>query len=155
MIELQEIALCDVQAFWALHLQYLTQDEIICDAEELAYFAGREYRDILEAHMQRETDKHHMLYFVENGVRIGACQYTTYQSEDGKCFILDYWIFAPYRNKGKGMQCFMALMQYTGKDGARYYALNSTKPASIRFWKRLGFVECGMDEWGMKVFVKR
>lgn len=32
--------------------------------------------------------------------------------------------------------------------------INSEKEDSIRFWKSLGFVENGVDEWDMKVFVR-
>ena len=40
-------------------------------------------------------------------------------------------------------------------DGARYYELNSEKAASVRFWKSLGFVENGVDEYGMPLFIRK
>ena len=40
-------------------------------------------------------------------------------------------------------------------DGAKYYEINSTKEGSIRFWKSLGFVENGKDEYDMLLLVKR
>ena len=105
--------------------------------------------------MLRAVDKHHMIYFVRGGVRIGAAQYNTYQSEDGKCFILDYWVFPEFRGSGTGHQCFEALERYTQADGARYYELNCTKENAHRFWLSLGFVDHGADEHGMALMVRR
>ena len=45
--------------------------------------------------------------------------------------------------------------QHTKADGAKYYELNSTKEDSIRFWKSIGFVENGKDEYDMLLLVKR
>ena len=64
-------------------------------------------------------------------------------------------MFPEYRGNGTGHDCFEALERYTKADGALYYELNSEKEDSIRFWESLGFVENGVDEWDMKVFVKR
>ncbi|MBR4163917.1 MAG: GNAT family N-acetyltransferase [Solobacterium sp.] len=155
MIKTEEIPVERIEEFWDLHLQYLINDGIIEDEEDIAYFSGEEYRNIIKAHMIRETDKHHMVYFVEDNQRIGAAQYNTYQSEDGKCFILDFWVFPAYRGNGTGHQCFEALEAYTKADGAVYYELNSQKENSIRFWKSLGFQENGKDEYGMPLFVKK
>jgi GNAT superfamily N-acetyltransferase len=95
-----------------------------------------------------------MVYFTEDGRRTGAAQYNTYRSEDGKCFILDFWVFEQYRGKGMGHRCFKALEEYTKSDGAVYYEINSEKEDSVRFWKSLGFTENGRDEYDMPVFVK-
>ena len=155
MIRIEEIPVDRIEEFWEIHLKYLVDDAIIEDEEDIAYFAGDEYRNIIMAHMMRETDKHHMVYFVDDEKRIGAAQYNTYQSEDGKCFVLDFWVFPEYRGKGTGHQCFKALEAYTKEDGAVYYEINSEKEDSIRFWKSLGFVENGKDEYDMPVFIKR
>ena len=87
--------------------------------------------------------------------RIGAAQYNTYQNEDGKCFVLDLWVFPQFRGNGTGHRCFEALERYTKLDGAVYYELNSTKENAIRFWKSLGFVENGVDEYEMPVMVRK
>ena len=105
--------------------------------------------------MIREIDKHHMVYFVDGNVRIGAAQYNTYQSEDGKCFILDFWVFPEFRGNGTGHRCFYALEDHTRLDGAKYYEINSQKENSIRFWKSIGFEENGKDEYDMPLFIKR
>lgn len=155
MIEIEEIGLQDINEFWRQHIRYLVEDAIITSEEDIAYFSSREYRDLLEAHMLREKDRHHALYFVENQERIGAAQYTCYQSEDGKCFILDFWIFPPFRGGGKGKACFHALKAYTKRDGAKYYMLNAGKERSVKFWKSLGFSDHGTDEWGMALYIRK
>ena len=155
MIYLEEILLPDLRDFWNLHIKYLIEDGIIHDEEDISYFSGVEYRSILEKHMIRDKDKQHMAYFYRDEKRIGAASYCTYQSKDGKCFILDFWIFPEFRGNGTGHQCFDAFEKYTRLAGAQYYELNSQKENSIRFWKSLGFVESGKDEYDMLLFVKR
>jgi len=155
MIRIEEIPVERIDEFWDIHIKYLIDDEIITDQEDIDYFKGEEYRGILKNHMLRDIDKQHMVYFVRGEQRIGAASYCTYQSEDGKCFILDYWVFPEYRGNGTGHKCFEALEQYTKMGGAKYYELNSTKENSIRFWKSLGFVENGKDEYDMLLLEKK
>ena len=155
MIAIEEIPVERADEFWREHIRYLVDDGIIEDEEDVAYFTGEGYRGLIRAHMLREPDRHHMVYFVRNGARIGAAQYNTYQSEDGKCFILDFWVFPAYRGHGTGHACFRALEAYTRADGAAYYQLNSCKEDSIRFWKSLGFAEDGLDEYGEKLFIRK
>ena len=155
MISIEEIPVEKLPEFWDIHIRYLVDDGIISDEEDVEYFTGREYRGILEDHMARETDRHHMVWFRRNGERIGAASYCTYQSEDGKCFILDFWVFPEHRGNGTGHRCFAALEQYTEADGARYYELNSVKEDAVRFWKSLGFTDNGADEYGMPLLIRR
>ena len=154
-ISIEEIPVENIRTFWELHIRYLVDDGIVSDAEDVEYFTGSEYRGILEDHMRRETDRHHMVYFRRDGERIGAASYCTWHSEDGKCFILDFWVFPQYRGNGTGRRCFAALERYTKADGASYYELNSEKDASVRFWKSLGFVAHGKDEYDMPLWIKR
>ena len=153
-IEIEEIPVDDVSEFWDIHIRYLIDDGII-DDEDVEYFSGSEYRGILEEHMRRNTDKHHMVYFLRGGERIGAASYCTYQSEDGKCYLMDFWVFPEFRGNGTGHRCFEALEKYTKADGASYYEINSEKDDSVRFWKSLGFVENGTDEWDMPLYIKK
>ena len=155
MIELEEIPVERMAEFWELHMRYLVDDGIIFDEDDRAYFSGREYRGILEEHMRRDTDRHHMVYFRRDGERIGAASYCIYQSEDGKCFILDFWVFPEFRGNGTGHRCFEALQAYAEADGAKYYELNSEKEDSVRFWKSLGFAEHGRDEYDMPLLARR
>ena len=149
MITMEEIGVDKIAEFWAIHYRYLVEDGIITDEEDFEYFQSDEYRGIIQAHMLRATDRHHMVCFVRDGVRIGAAQYNTYQSEDGKCFVLDFWVFPAYRGNGTGHRCFDALRSYTKAGGALYYEINCTKENARRFWVSLGFMDCGVDEDGM------
>ena len=155
MISVEEISVENAAAFWDLHIRYLIDDGIITDEEDVEYFTGDGYRSTLESHMSRSSDRHHLIYFRREGERIGAASYCTYQSEDGKCFLLDFWVFPECRGGGTGRRCFAALERYTKADGAAYYELNSTKEASVRFWKSLGFVDHGKDEYDMPLLIKR
>ena len=154
-IRIEEIPVERIDEFWQLHYRYLVDDGIIEDEEDKEYFAGAEYRDVIKAHMERDLDKHHMLWFVQDGVRIGAAQYCTYHSEDAKCFLMDFWVFPEYRGKGTGHQCFEALKGYTTADGARYYEINCEKEDAKRFWMSLGFEDNGVDEYDMPLMIKR
>lgn len=156
MIDIREISVNETNVFWDKHIKYLVEDEIVTDKEEIEYFLSSEYRDFLENRMIVDKDRHYIAYFFENDIEIGAVQFTICTNEDGKyfgeCFILDFWIYPEFRNKSKGLECFKKLEKYTKSLGANHYVLNSMKDNSIRFWEKLGFVENGIDEWGMKLF---
>ncbi|MDD6841652.1 MAG: GNAT family N-acetyltransferase [Spirochaetales bacterium] len=152
---IEEIPLERTNEFFSLQMKYLIDDKIITDKEDIEYFESEEYRGIIRAHMAREIDKHHMVYILRNGKRIGAAQFNTYQSKDGECFVLDFWVFPPYRGNGTGHNAFYILEEYTKKDGALYYRINAEKEDSIKFWKSLGFIEDGFDEYDMPLFIKR
>ena len=155
MITIEEIPVERASEFWKIQFQYLVDDGMVVTEEEKEYFSSDGYRGHLERLMKRSPDTLHMIYFVRDGVRIGASQYCTFQSEDGKCFILDFWIFPEYRGNGTGHACFEVLTAYTKADGAAYYALNYSKEDSHRFWLSNGFVDNGEDEYGSKLMIKR
>ena len=152
---IKEIPVEEIDTFWELHYRYLIEDGIIEDEEAREYFSGPEYRDVIKAHMLRAVDRHHMVWFTRNDVRIGAAQYCTYQSEDGKCFILDYWVFPKFRGYGTGHRCFEALEAYTKVDGAVYYEINCDRENARRFWQSLGFRDIGVDEYNMPLMERR
>ena len=154
-IRIEEIPVERIDEFWQLHYRYLVDDGIIEDEEDKEYFAGPEYRDVIKAHMERGVDKHHMLWFVRDGIRIGAAQYCTYHSEDAKCFLMDFWVFPEFRGRGTGHQCFEVLKGYTKADGAQYYEINCEKEDAHRFWMSLGFEDNGVDEYDMPLMIKR
>ena len=154
MITIQEIPVEEIETFWDIHFQYLVEDEIITSEEDKEYFQSSEYRGILKGQMSCDIDRHHMAYFVRGGIRIGACQYRTFQSSDGECFIMDLWVFPEYRGNGTGHDCFHALLEHTKNDGALYYVINYTKEDSHRFWLSLGFADNGTDEYGGRLMIK-
>ena len=154
-IQIVQIPLWQMDEFWEQHIKYLVDDGIITDEEDREYFSGSEYRDVIKAHMQRPVDTHHAVWFLRNGVRIGAAQYCTYKSEEGKCFVLDFWVFPEHRGNGTGHWCFEALERCTIADGAVYYEINCEKENAQRFWRSLGFRDNGLDEYGMPLMVRR
>lgn len=155
MIKIEEIPVERADEFWKIQFHYLVEDGMVVTEEEKEYFSSSEYRSHLEGLMKRDPDKLHMVYFVRDGVRIGASQYCTFQSEDGKCFILDFWVFPEHRGGGTGHACFDTLTAYTRTDGALYYALNYAKEDSRRFWLSQGFADAGQDEYGSPLMVKK
>lgn len=156
MIGIEEIPVSELEAFWAEHYRYLTEDGIISSDEDRAYFQSDEYRLVIRDHMLRETDRHHLVHFMADGQAIGAASYCIYQSEDGKCFILDFWVFPSFRSNGAGHRCFAALQAYTQADGARYYEINCDGRADrLRFWQSNGFISNGLDEYGDPLLIKR
>ena len=156
MTRIEDIPAERIDEFWALHIDYLVADGIISDAEDREYFQSDEYRLVIRAHMDRSPDRHHLVYFIENGKRIGAASYCTYHSEDGKCLVCDFWVFPPFRGNGTGHRCFEALKRHTAADGARYYEINCDgRDDRMRFWKSNGFTENGVDEYGIPLLVRR
>ena len=155
MITIQEIPCEHASEFFRIQFRYLVNDGMITTAEEKAYFQSSEYRDVLRGHMMRSPDTLHMVYFLRDKIKIGASQYCTFKSEDGKCFILDFWVFPKYRGNGTGHECFRALREYTASDGALYYALNYAKEDSRRFWLSLGFADSGTDEYGSPLMTRK
>ena len=154
MIIIEEIPIGKIEDFWKIHIKYLVDDQVVTDSEDIAYFESNEYRDIIRDHMLRKRDRHHMVYFVEDGKKIGAAQYNTYQSEDGKCFIMDFWVFPEFRGRGTGHRCFRVLEEYTKAEGAVYYEINCEREDAFRFWKDNGFAENGEDEYEMALMIK-
>jgi len=154
LIKIIEIPVENIDEFWNIQFKYLVDDNII-EKEDFDYFSGDEYRTIIKNHMIRETDKHHMVFFTKDDIKVGACQFNTYQSEDGKCFILDFWIFDKFRGKGLGHECFEALDKYTKNDGAKYYVINYSNENNHRFWLSVGFVDNGIDEYNVPLMMKR
>lgn len=154
MITIEEIPVEKIDEFWKIHFEYLIRDEIVTDDEYKEYFQSEEYRGLIRSHMIREQDKHHLIYFIQTNVQIGAAQFNTYQSEDGKCFILDFWVFPEFRGNGTGHRCFRALEEYTKKAGAIYYELNCDRAKAQRFWHDNGFIHKGVDEFDMPLMIK-
>lgn len=155
MIRIEEIPVERINEYWDIQFRYLVNDGMVTTEDEKEYYLSAEYRDALKGHMLRTPDTLHMIYFVRDNVRIGASQYCIFKSEDGKCFILDFWVFPEYRGSGTGHKCFQKLYEYTQNDGAKYYALNYAKEDSHRFWLSLGFLDNGMDEYGSPLMIKR
>lgn len=156
MISITEIGHADIDTFWELHWAYLNRDIFDeHDTDELReHFRSSDYRGTIEKYMDRFPDKAHLLYFIREGIRIGCAQYIIYKSEDGKCFILDFWVFPEYRGNGTGHDCFTKLSQYAQADEALYFELNVANERGHKFWSDNGFADNGTDEYGMPLMKK-
>lgn len=154
-MKIQEIGIHALQEFWNKHIRYLVEDNILRDIEKKEYFEGDAYRGILKVHMLRNGDIHPMIHFLDEGMNMGSAQYCAYLRENGKCSVLDFWIYRKFCGEGRGLRCFQALESYRRQQGALYYELNSQGERRVAFWKSLGFVEKGDGGWNVPLWEKR
>lgn len=147
----EAISEADTAAFWEQLHSYHKRD-IFPDPEDenLKHFlSDTEYRVQIEHVHNRLQDRCYYLVFERNGQDIGFALPAIFTSEDGKCFILEFCIFPEFRGGGTGRECAAVLLEWAKEHGARYAELNyGGDERRLRFWKRVGFVENGVDEWG-------
>ena len=147
----EAISEADTAAFWEQLHSYHKRD-IFPDPEDenLKHFlSDTEYRVQIEHVHNRLQDRCYYLFFERNGQDIGFALPAIFPSEDGKCFILEFCIFPDFRGGGTGRECAAVLLEWAKEHGARYAELNyGGDERRLRFWKRVGFVENGVDEWG-------
>lgn len=145
----------DIEKFWTeLHI-YHTRD-IFPDPEDedREYFlTDSQYRTHIEALHEREKDPSRYLFFCRDGVDIGFALAVIYESEDGKCFLLEFCVFPEYRGNGTGSQCAQVFLSWAKENGAKYAELNFGTDRRERFWRRQSFVRNGCDEWGEKLML--
>lgn len=141
------------EEYWKKHEEYLVRDIFPnctigspLTKEDEEYFLSDDYRNHMNALCDREVDKAKIVFFEREGTKIGFCSYCTYNSEDGKCFIIDFCIYPEYRKKGYGKACFRQLQKEETE--ALYYELNLSNEVNESFWKSLGFQYNGFDGYG-------
>lgn len=142
----------DREEFWKEKNRYQIKDIFPNDTigtpltrEQKAWFFSKEYRESIHKLCIREINPAYAYFFKMDGKRIGFVLYCTYQSEDGKCFILDFCIYSAFRKQGIGKECFSLLEETTKQQGAAYYELNVAGHQAKRFWECLGFAYNGFD----------
>lgn len=140
----------DAALFWEqLHIYH--KRDIFPDpsTEERDYFLGEEYRTTMQQIHDRPQDRCYYLFFQRNGQDIGLALPVIYISEDGKCFIMEYCVYPEHRGNGTGRECADVLLDWARANGALYAELNyGGNDRRLRFWKSVGFIENGVDEWG-------
>lgn len=153
-INIKELTTSEETArFWAELHSYFQRDLFPDDGSnperegELDYFLGAEYRAAIEKLRRRESDPLYYLAFVRGGTEVGYAMPALYPGEDGKCFIMEFWVPPEHRGGGTGRACAQALLDWARGRGAAYFELNA-EGESRRFWASLGFVPNGADEWG-------
>ena len=145
----EAISADDICAFWAQLRAYFARD-VFPDPndENRAYFLENPaYSANIQALHERAENCLRYLFFVRNGIEIGFAMATVFDSEDGKCFIMEFCVYPEFRG-GTGTACANALLEWSKTVGAKYWELNCSDERRIRFWKRIGFMQSGLDEWG-------
>ena len=146
----------DIDRFWAQLRAYFARDVFPDpESEERAYFLDSpEYPASIQRLHERTENRLHYLFFVRDGIEIGFAMAAVFDSEDGKCFIMEFCVYPEFRG-GTGTVCASALLDWSKATGAKYWELNCSDERRIRFWTRLGFVPNGLDEWGEPLMLRR
>lgn len=155
MITLREaVSPGDVAEFWNQLYVYFKRDMFPePDDEDLAYFLGPEYREHMQRIHDRNQDRCYYLFFEEDDAVIGFALPVIYDTEDGKCFLMEFCIYPEFWGKGAGRKCARLLLDWARENGASYAELNSGSEDRSRFWKTIGFQENGADEWGEPLMI--
>lgn len=139
----------DMMKFWDLFNTYineLSRNISIGDEFDREYFYSDEYRDAVEQLRTRAVNPLR-IYLIETSGIVGFCMYVTYFDEQGKCFLMEYYMEPEYRNLGFGKRAYSEIEQYIKEEGAAFIELTPTNEANLRFWSGLGFEITGdMDE---------
>lgn len=140
----------DAATFWEqLHTYHKRDIFPNPDDEDLEYFLGDEYRAHMQRIHDRPQDRCYYLFFQRDGQDIGFALPVIYNSEDGKCFIMEFCMYPEFRGSGTGRKCAEILLDWAKKNGAAYAELNcGGDERRPRFWQSVGFTENGVDEWG-------
>ena len=142
--ECAEIA--EQERFWKYLKEYFVRD--IFPGEVNCFHCSEEYRQNISALHDRDENPIHYLVFCQNGQEIGFALTVVYQTEDSKQFILEFCVFPEFRGGGTGKRCAAALLNWGRENGAKFAELNADTDARQRFWKYMGFVPNGRDQWG-------
>ena len=139
----------EIQHFWK-ELNAYHERDIFPDPEDedLEYFLGNEYRADMESIHDRQKDRARYLFFRREGREIGFALAVIYDTEDFKCFLMDFCVYPQFRGNGTGVSSAASFLTWAKENGAAYVELNSFTVERTRFWKKSGFVENGADEWG-------
>lgn len=145
----------DVARFWDELHAYFRRDLFPDPADgEQDYFLGPEYRADMERLRTRRTDPLRFLFFQQDGQDVGFAAQVLYAAEDGKCFILEFCVLPEFRGQGLGRSCAAALLDWGRARGAAYFELNADAAPRMRFWRSLGFLPNGVDEWGAPLMLR-
>ena len=140
----------DAVRFWEELRAYHARDNFPDpkDREDLDYFLGEEYRAQIQALHDRPQNPLYYLFFIRNGQEIGFAMPVLHNDEEGKCFLMEFCVYPPFRGNGTGTACAQTFLAWSKERGAVYWELNCDGERRVRFWHRLGFIPNGVDEWG-------
>lgn len=145
----------DINLFWNKLYAYYKEDIFpYPNSEDREYFLSDEYREAIMSLHEKSQDRCYYLFFQQDGKDIGFALPMIYRSEDKRCFIMEYSIYPEYRGKGIGKKCASVLLNWAKANGALYAELNyGGDNRRLCFWKSVGFVENGVDEWGNPLMI--
>ena len=102
----------------------------------------------------RPQDRCYFLFFQRDGQDIGFAMPVIFNTEDGKCFIMEFCVYPEFRGNGTGKECARVLLAWAKENGALYAELNHGSNQRRRyFWETVGFIENGADEWGEPLMI--
>ena len=146
----------DIAVFWQQLRTYFIRDIFPNpEDEDREYFlSDTEYLAHMQKIHDRPQDRCHYLFFHRNGQDLGFAKPVIFNTEDGKCFIMEYCVYPEFRGSGTGKACAAVLIDWARENGALYAELNyGSNERRFRFWESLGFVENGVDEWGEPLMI--
>ena len=145
----------DIELFWKQLYCYYKEDIFpYPNSEDREYFLSDEYREAMMSLHEKSQDRCYYLFFQQDGKDIGFALPMIYNSEDKRCFIMEYSIYPEYRGKGIGKKCASIMLNWAKENGALYAELNyGGDDRRLRFWKSVGFIENGIDEWGNPLMI--
>ncbi|WP_066498230.1 GNAT family N-acetyltransferase [Abyssisolibacter fermentans] len=136
----------DIDYFWKKRNEYMLEDIIpnieygaSLTKEGIEWFFSDNYKNHIMNLYKRSIDPLYIIFFYQENINVGFVDFVIYNSEDGKCFILDYCIHKGYRNNGFGKEAFELLEQEIIRKGAVYINLNVSNHRNENFWKTNGF----------------
>ena len=139
----------DTGRFRARLLGYRREDIFTLPGDAASLGREEEYFSHMLSLRHREDGRSRFLFFERDGEEIGLALAVIYAAEEGKCFLTDFCVFPEHRGGGTGRGCALAFLDFARRNGAGYFELNYGGDARrLRFWRRLGFVGNGGDEWG-------
>ena len=146
----------DIKRYWDMQRTML-QNDVFCAEDLLAPFTEEEKElllsssrcDQIEALCHRKKDPIRRLFFAQNEEIVGFVMYCIYASEDGKCFVFDFYVMPHLRCQGAGSAFFALFKAQAMHEGAAYFELNTHCVRAFRFWKRQDFLENGTDDAGV------
>jgi len=141
----------DIDCFWEKRNQYFQNDIIPNREDKLTdsdkeWFFSNEYKEHIMTLFKRNTDPLYIVFINKDNSNIGFIVYVIYNSEDGKCFILDYCIYQQYRSKGIGKVVFNLIEEKFIDKGATYIDLNVSNTNNEKFWISNGFLKTNIKD---------
>lgn len=144
----------EVSLFWNYLYAHFERDIFPNpEDEDREYFFGDEYRQAIEKSNNSDVDRCRYLFFLEEDTIIGFALVVFYDSEDNKCFLMEFAVLPEFRGNGKGTEVAKMFINWAEKNKATYIELNADGEKRRRFWERLGFKANGLDEWGMPLMM--